>query len=45
MSATTPTLTDEPIQQRDAFVERLFMCDTPFGKFENYIFTSPPFFM
>jgi hypothetical protein len=22
-----------------------FMSDEPFGRFENYVFTSPPFFM
>ncbi|MGQ0604780.1 MAG: GNAT family N-acetyltransferase [Anaerolineales bacterium] len=30
--------------QIDPFIA-LFMCDTPFGRFENYLFTSPPFFM
>jgi len=29
--------------QLDPFIA-LFMCDAPFGKFENYICTSPPFF-
>ena len=28
----------------DGFIT-LFMCDRPFGKFENYIFPSPPFFI
>lgn len=28
----------------DSFVA-LFMCDAPFGKFENYIVTSPPFIL
>jgi GNAT superfamily N-acetyltransferase len=28
----------------DGFYE-FFMCDKPFGKFENYIFTSPPLFL
>jgi GNAT superfamily N-acetyltransferase len=28
----------------DPFVA-LFMCDAPFGRFENYLFTSPPFFL
>jgi GNAT superfamily N-acetyltransferase len=30
--------------QLDSFFT-FFMSDEPFGKFENYIFTSPPFFM
>jgi GNAT superfamily N-acetyltransferase len=30
--------------QLDSFFT-FFMSDQPFGKFENYIFTSPPFFM
>lgn len=30
--------------QMDSFFA-LFMSDAPFGKFENYIFPSPPFFM
>jgi GNAT superfamily N-acetyltransferase len=30
--------------QLDSFFT-FFMSDAPFGKFENYIFTSPPFFM
>ena len=28
----------------DPFIA-LFMSDAPFGKFENYVFTNPPFFM
>lgn len=28
----------------DSFVA-LFMSDAPLGKYENYIFTSPPFFV
>jgi GNAT superfamily N-acetyltransferase len=30
--------------QMDSFIA-LFMSDAPFGKFENYIVTSPPFFL
>ena len=30
--------------QLDSFFT-FFMSDEPFGKFENYLFTSPPFFM
>ena len=30
--------------QMDQFIT-LFMCDEPFGRFENYLCTSPPFFL
>jgi GNAT superfamily N-acetyltransferase len=30
--------------QMDQFIA-LFMCDEPFGRFENYLCTSPPFFL
>lgn len=30
--------------QMDSFIA-LFMSDAPFGKFENYVVTSPPFFL